>query len=439
MSLGSPWMLLWLAVVPLFVLAYARIVQLRSRRAARLASEGLVPVTASRRGQRFRRHVPFALFASALILVCVGLARPTMSLALPQREGTVILAFDVSNSMRATDLAPTRIAAAKAAATAFAERQPSTIRIGVVAFGDGALTVLRPTDVKKDVVAAIRRLSPGGATSLGQGIYTSLSAIAGKPLQIDETALESDGGEVDIGFFGSSAIVLLSDGENTSRPDPLQIAEVASSAGVPIHAIGLGTPEGTVVQIDGFSIATALDEALLTEIADVTDGTYRRAGDASTLEEDLRLRRPRARSRRASARGDGAVRGRGRARARARVAHLDRLVRKGDLNVVRVAARARVPRRRATDRGGLLVAASPTAAAGGQLLERCAAAVGAAEAQALAEAPPDGHGARESRRARLGRRPATRGAERCPSREPRSSSRSTSQARCARRTSSRTG
>ena len=219
-----------------------------------------------------------------------------MSLALPQREGTVILAFDVSNSMRATDLAPTRIEAAKAAATAFAERQPRTIRIGVVAFADSGLTVLRPTDVKKDVVAAIRRLSASGGTSLGQGLYTSLSAIAGKPLQIDETELESDGGEVDIGFFGSSAIVLLSDGENTSRPDPLQLAEVASSAGVHIHAIGLGTPEGTVVQIDGFSIATALDEALLTQMAKVTDGTYHRAGDARTLEEvygsvDLKLAR----------------------------------------------------------------------------------------------------------------------------------------------------
>jgi Ca-activated chloride channel homolog len=296
MSLGSPWMLLSLAVVPLFVLAYARIVQLRSRRAARLASEGLVPVTASRRGQRFRRHVPFALFASAIALLCVGLARPSMSLALPKREGTVILAFDVSNSMRATDLEPTRIQAAKAAATAFAERQPGTIRIGVVAFGESALTVLRPTDVKEDVIAAIRRLSPGGGTSLGQGLYASLSAIAGKPLQIDESALESDGGEVDIGFFGSAAIVLLSDGENTSRPAPLPLAEVASSAGVHIHAIGLGTPEGTVIQIEGFSIATALDEELLTEIADVTDGTYHRAGDAATLEDvydsvDLELAR----------------------------------------------------------------------------------------------------------------------------------------------------
>jgi Ca-activated chloride channel homolog len=283
MSLGSPWLLLSLAVVPLLVLAYVRLVRRRSRRADRLATEGLVP-TSSRRGVRWRRHVPFALFASAVALVCVGLARPTMSFALPQREGTVILAFDVSNSMRADDLEPSRIAAAKAAATAFAERQPSTIRIGVVSFGDSALTVLRPTKVKEEVVAAIRRLSAGGGTSLGQGLFTSLSTIAGKPLQIDESALESEAGDVDIGFFGSSAILLLSDGENTSRPDPALLAEVASSAGVRVHTIGLGTPQGTVVEVEGFNVATALDEALLTEIAEVTDGTYHRAGDTATLE-----------------------------------------------------------------------------------------------------------------------------------------------------------
>jgi Ca-activated chloride channel family protein len=285
MSLGSPWMLLCLAVVPVLVLVYVRLVRRRSRRADRLASEGLVPTTRSGPGLRRRRHVPFALFAAALVLVCVGLARPTMSFALPQREGTVILAFDVSNSMRADDLEPTRIGAAKAAATAFAERQPSTIRIGVVAFGDSAVTVLRPTKVKEDVVAAIRRLAVSGGTAVGQGLFTSLSTIAGKPLQIDESAVESDGGEVDIGFFGSSAIVLLSDGENTSRPDPLRLAEVASSAGVHVHAIGIGTPEGTVIEVDGFRVATALDEEQLTQIAEVTDGSYHRAGDAAMLEQ----------------------------------------------------------------------------------------------------------------------------------------------------------
>ena len=278
MSLTSPWMLLWLAVVPVLVVAYVGLVRRRSRRADRLAAEGLVPTaSSSRRSIRWRRHVPFALFATAIVLVCVGLARPTMSFALPHREGTVILAFDVSNSMRADDLEPTRMEAAKKAATAFAERQPSTIRVGVAAFSDTGLTVLRPSNVTDEVVAAIRRLTPGGGTSLGQGLFTSLSTIAGKPLLIDESALGSESADVDIGFFGSSAIVLLSDGENTSEPDPVEIAELASSAGVKIHAIG-------IVEIDGFNVATALNEEQLTAIAEVTDGTYNRAADSAALE-----------------------------------------------------------------------------------------------------------------------------------------------------------
>ena len=206
-----------------------------------------------------------------------------MTITLPQRQGTVILAFDVSNSMRAKDLEPTRIEAAKKAALGFVDRQPKTIKIGVVAFGDSAVTVLRPSSNKEEVTAAIKRLSVSGGTSLGQGLYTSLSAIAGKPLTFDESALDSDAGDVDIGYFGSSAIVLLSDGENTSRLDPLKLADVASTAGVKVHAIGVGTKEGTVVQIDGFNIATALDAATLQKIADVTDGTYSEAADATAL------------------------------------------------------------------------------------------------------------------------------------------------------------
>jgi len=206
-----------------------------------------------------------------------------VSLALPNRSGTVILAFDVSNSMRAKDLEPTRMAASKKAALAFVQQQPRTIRIGVVAFGDTAVTVLKPSNVKEDIVAAIERLSVGGGTSLGQGLFASLRAIAGKPLTLNQSALDSDTGQVDIGFFGSSAIVLLSDGENTSRPDPLDIAKVASTAGVPVHAIGIGTKRGTVIEVDGFNIATALDEELLKKIATVTDGTYDQAADAPAL------------------------------------------------------------------------------------------------------------------------------------------------------------
>jgi Ca-activated chloride channel family protein len=275
-------MLLCLACVPALVLVYVGAVRARAERAARLASEGLVQATSGRQAH-WQRHVPFALFATAIALVCFALARPTVSLALPQREGTVILAFDVSNSMRAKDLQPTRIDAAKAAASAFAKRQPGSIRIGVVAFGDSGVTVLRSTNVKADVIAAIEHLSVGGGTSLAQGLLQSLSAIAGKKLTINAAALASDAGSVKIGFFGSSAIVLLSDGENTSGLDPLSLAEVASTAGVHIHTVGIGTKEGTVVQIDGFSVATALDENLLKKIAQVTDGTYHQAGDAQTL------------------------------------------------------------------------------------------------------------------------------------------------------------
>jgi Ca-activated chloride channel family protein len=284
MSLGSPWLLLSLAFVPVVVFFYWRALRRRARRSARLASEGLVATGTPRSGRR-RRHVPFALFVAGLVLVGFALARPTMTITLPSREGTVILAFDVSNSMRADDLEPTRIAAAKVAARAFVAQQPRTIKIGVVAFGDSAVTMLRPSNVKAEVIAAINRLAVSGGTSLGQGLYTSLSAIAGKPLTIDESALETDRGDLDVGYFGSSAIVLLSDGENTTRPDPLKLAEVASTAGVHVHAIGLGTEQGTTIQVDGFSVSTALDADLLTEIAEISDGTYRQAGDAAALTE----------------------------------------------------------------------------------------------------------------------------------------------------------
>jgi Ca-activated chloride channel family protein len=275
-------MLLALVLVPGLVVAYWWMLRVRAERASQLASQGLVPTAAGHR-VRWRRHIPFALFVLALVLVGVGLARPTVSLALPDRSGTVILAFDVSNSMRAKDLEPTRMAAAKKAALAFVEQQPRTIRIGVVAFGDTAVTVLKPSNVKEDIVAAIERLSVGGGTSLGQGLFASLRAIAGRPLTLNRSALDSDTGQVDIGFFGSSTIVLLSDGENTSRPDPLDIAKVASTAGVPVHAIGIGTKRGTVIEVDGFNIATALDEELLKKIATVTDGTYDQAADAAAL------------------------------------------------------------------------------------------------------------------------------------------------------------
>lgn len=295
MSLGAPWHLLGLLLVVALVAGYWWALRRRNAREAQLSSQGLVATAASRRSSR-RRHVPFALVALALALLAFGLARPTMTVALPVRQGTVILAFDVSNSMRAKDVEPTRMAAAKKAARAFVEQQPTSVKIGVVAFGDSAVTVLRPSGDEKEVLAAVERLTPSGGTSVSQGLFTSLSTIAGKRLEIDQKALESDSGTVDIGYYGSAAVVLLSDGENTSRVDPAKLAEVASTAGVKVHTVGIGTEEGTVVEVDGFQVATALDAKTLQSIAKITDGTYHQAADAATLTSvyrsiDLKLER----------------------------------------------------------------------------------------------------------------------------------------------------
>ena len=122
------------------------------------------------------------------------------------------------------------------------------------------------------------------STSLGRGILTSLSAIAGKPI-VSNGDSEQGGGETPIGYYGGTAIVLLTDGENTSGPDPLNLADLASAAGVKIYTIGLGSAAGTVLEIGGFSIATHLDEDSLKQIAEISGGTYYNATDATSLSQ----------------------------------------------------------------------------------------------------------------------------------------------------------
>jgi Ca-activated chloride channel family protein len=282
MSFGAPWMLALLVLVPALVAAYVSSRRRQGRRAAELAAQGLV-TTASQSRMRVRRHVPFGLFAAALTLLLVGMGRPMATVKTPKREGTVILAMDVSNSMRADDVKPSRLEAAKTAARAFVNRQPPAVRMGVVAFGDGAVVVQQPTTAHADIVKAIDRLTSQGGTSLGQALVSSLSAIAGKPVTIDAEALASDAAQVDIGYFGSASVVMLSDGEETGQPDPVAVAQVASVAGVRVHTIGIGTEAGTVIQVNGFNVATALDSDLLQQVAQVTDGSYHEANDAGAL------------------------------------------------------------------------------------------------------------------------------------------------------------
>jgi Ca-activated chloride channel family protein len=282
MSFIWPEMLAVLALLPVAILGYVRLARRRRARLAALAARGFASSSASR-AHGPSRQVPAALFLAALAIMIVALARPQLRVGLPHREGVVVLAFDVSNSMRATDLQPTRLDAAKAAAKAFVEAQPSSIKIGLVAFNNGALITQQPTTDRADAEAAIDRLKTAGATSLGHGIFAALTAIAGKPIPLPDDPSLDDLDKVDIGYYGSAAIVLLSDGENTAGPDATAIAQLASTAGVHIYSIGVGSPDGTVLSIDGFNVATALDEQTLTKIASVTNGSYHNATDSAAL------------------------------------------------------------------------------------------------------------------------------------------------------------
>lgn len=293
MSFAWPWMLVpAVAGVVLLVLGYRRLSARQAQRREELAALGLVVGPAGGSGHTRSRRLAPALLLAALALLLVSLARPQATVAEPRREGTVILAFDVSTSMSATDLRPSRMEAAKAAARRFVEGQPSSIRIGVVAFGESGVVTQQPTTSRTDVLAAIDRLAPQGGTSVGRAILTSLSAIAGRAVLAGEDPTTSELDSADIGYYGSAAVVLLTDGQDTSELDPLPLAELASVAGVRVHPIGIGTPEGTVVEVDGFQVATALDEGLLRAVADTTDGTYYPAEDEEALGEVYSSIRP---------------------------------------------------------------------------------------------------------------------------------------------------
>lgn len=284
MSFVWPLMLFSLLLVPLLVGLYMRLRRQQRQVATGLGMLGVVRHS-SGKNIRARRHIPPLIFLAGLVLLLLAAARPEMTVSLPRVEGTAILAIDVSNSMNADDLEPTRMEAAREAARAFVESQPRTIRIGVVAFSGGGVVVQPPTHNRDEVLATIDRLTPQGGTSLGQGIYSSLSAIAGEAIAIEASAPEGGLEDAQIGHYPSAVIVLLSDGENTDPPEPLDIAQLAAEAGVRIYPVGIGSPEGAVVEVDGFSVLSQLNETRLQEIASLTNGAYYQAGDAESLRD----------------------------------------------------------------------------------------------------------------------------------------------------------
>ena len=241
LSLMWPWALAGLLVVPLLVVGYRRVLRAQEARRSALAADGLVmPAPARSRW----RHLGPALLIAAMAVMVLSLTRPVASVTEPHREGTVVLAFDVSNSMAATDVKPSRLEAAKAAARGFVANQPASVRIAVVAFGGTGLVTQRPTDDRSAVLAAIARLKPAGDTSLSDGILGGLSAIVGKPVKAPGDAEKGTDEETPIGYHGGTAIVLLTDGEDTTKDGPSGAAELASAAGCGSSRSGSGRRRG---------------------------------------------------------------------------------------------------------------------------------------------------------------------------------------------------
>lgn len=279
MSFIWPTMLFLLVVVPVLIGLYLRQQRRRRKLAAAFSDFGFgQAVPAARLGGR--RHVPAVLFSIALLLLIFSLARPQTQVTLPEVGGTVLLAFDVSGSMSADDLQPTRIEAAKAAAVEFINRQPASVRIGVIAFSDNGFSVQSPTDDPEAVLAAVARLAPARGTSLGQGIYASLRLLG---VELEPPGEEGQPTPTPPPGLSSSAIVLLTDGENNISPDPLEAAQTAADLGVRIHTVGIGSPAGAVIKVDGMSVHTQLDEPALKQISQLTGGEYYNAQNTEQL------------------------------------------------------------------------------------------------------------------------------------------------------------
>ncbi|HET7700656.1 MAG TPA: VWA domain-containing protein [Candidatus Limnocylindria bacterium] len=288
-----PTNLVLVLVVPALIAAYIWAQRRRQKYALRYASLSLVR-EALGRGPGRKRHVPPALFLTALLFMAIATARPEMTVVVPVQEGTIVLALDVSGSMLAEDLKPNRMQAAKEAAKAFVVRQGKDTRLGVVAFSTDAQVVQSPTSDKELVIAAIDRLRPQRATAIGRGVLASLDAIFEDTEEVPPSvlALRRLAGEetgpaaaaVPRGADRTATIVLLSDGQNNQFPSPQLILEDAVSRGIRVFTVGVGSAEGTIVRIQGRSVRTRLDEATLRLIADATGGEYFNAAN----EKDLR-------------------------------------------------------------------------------------------------------------------------------------------------------
>jgi Ca-activated chloride channel family protein len=306
MSFLWPQALWLLLVVPLLVGFYLLLLRRRKQAALRFASLGLIR-EAMTGGARLRRHVPPFVFLLAMIALIVAIARPTAVITLPSEQRTIVLALDVSLSMRAADVEPSRLAAAREAAKAFVMEQPDDVRVGIVAFAGSASLVQSPTRDRKDLVAAIEQLELQRHTAIGSGIIVALATlfpderaeldpakyggrslrdgVGGRSLDEQPAAEAKEFKPVPPGSNRSAAIILLTDGRRTTGPDPLEAAKLAADRGVKVYTVGFGSAAGAMADIDGMSIFMRFDEESLKAIAALTAADYFHATSATDLKK----------------------------------------------------------------------------------------------------------------------------------------------------------
>jgi Ca-activated chloride channel family protein len=290
---------LWcLLAVPALVLLYLWLLKRRKKTTVRFASVALVK-QAMGAGPGWKRHVPPALLLLALTVLLLSAARPMARIKLPSQQETIILAMDVSGSMRAADVQPNRLVASQEAAKAFVAGLPRSVRIGVVSFAGTAAVVQAPTFSRDDVVAAIDRFQLQRGTAIGSGLVLSLATLfpdEGIDLSqiTGQRAMPSDPADkkakkpftpVEPGSYSSAAVILLTDGQRTTGPDPMEAAKMAAERGIKVFTVGIGTKAGETIGFEGWSMRVRLDEDTLKAIANITRANYFYAGTADDLKQ----------------------------------------------------------------------------------------------------------------------------------------------------------
>ena len=295
--------LLWLLLLaPLLVLLYWWLLHRRKKTALSYSSLSLVR-EAMGPGQNLRRHIPPALFLLALVALLLATARPLAVITLPSQDQTIMLAMDVSGSMRAADVEPDRLTAAQNAAKAFIAELPRHVRVGIVAFAGSAQLAQLPTQSREDLVKAIDSFQLQRGTATGNGIMLSLATIfpdagidisalggrqAMRPKPIDEIGKQDPAKPftpVAPGSYNSAAIIMLTDGQRTTGVDPLEAAKWAADRGVRVYTVGVGTVAGETIGFEGWSMRVRLDEETLKAVATRTNAEYFHAATAADLKK----------------------------------------------------------------------------------------------------------------------------------------------------------